>query len=71
MAARVKDDAGMTVDGQIERAFRIAYGRQPSGRELASSRSFFERQAALSSSDAALVDLCHVLLNSNEFLYLE
>jgi hypothetical protein len=71
MASRVKDDPGMTVDAQIERAFRIAYGRQPSEREMASSRVFFERQSALASPDAALADLCHALLNSNEFLYLE
>jgi hypothetical protein len=71
MGARARNDGGMSEDAQIERAFRIAFGRQPTDREMASSRGFFERQSAIASPDAALVDLCHVLLNSNEFLYLE
>ncbi|HYO81765.1 MAG TPA: DUF1549 and DUF1553 domain-containing protein [Bryobacteraceae bacterium] len=66
MARRVKDDSGMTSEAQIERAFRLALGRPPIEREIASSKRLFERN-----SETALVDLCHVLLNANEFLYLE
>jgi hypothetical protein len=70
-ARRVKNDAGMPADAQVERAFRLAYHRAPSERELTSALNFLERQTKIASADAALVDLCHVLLNSNEFLYVD
>ena len=76
MAARVLNDAGMSRGEQIGRAFRLAYGRAPRAEEVASSEKFFARQVGLSgnslnASRAALVDLCHVLINSNEFLYVD
>jgi hypothetical protein len=70
-AKRVKNDAGMPANAQVERAFRLAYHRAPTERELASSLNFLERQSRIASPDTALVDLCHVLLNSNEFLYVD
>jgi hypothetical protein len=70
-AGRVKNDAGMPAPAQVERAFRLAFHRSPTERELRSGIEFIERQTQLSSAEAALVDLCHVLLNHNEFLYLE
>jgi hypothetical protein len=70
-AQRVKNDAGMPVEAQIERAFRLAFHRAPNERELVSAVSFLERQSKIASPDAALADLCHVLLNSNEFLYVD
>ncbi len=66
MAARVLNDSGMSSTDQITRAFRLAYGRAPRREELASSEKFFQRQGA-----DALTDLCHVLINSNEFLYVD
>jgi hypothetical protein len=72
MATRVRNDAGMSADSQIERAFRLAFGRSPSAAEMESSRTFIAKQTALAGGpDAAFVDLCHVLLNSNEFLYVD
>jgi hypothetical protein len=39
---------------------------------MESSRRFVERQRALADNpEAAVADLCHVLLNSNEFLYMD
>jgi hypothetical protein len=70
-AARVANDSGLSTEAQVERAYRLAYGRAPSAEEIAGGRRFLERQAALvADGEAALVDFCHVLLNSNEFLYL-
>jgi len=62
-------------------AYRLALGRLPDPDEIALALSFIGRQADLplpraeranrAASHAALVDFCHVLLNSNEFLYVE
>jgi hypothetical protein len=72
MAGRVMNDAGLSTDAQIERAFRLAYGRTPKSAELESSREFVARQTALAGdAKTAVADLCHVLLNSNEFLYMD
>ncbi len=62
-------------------AYRMALGRQPEPDEIAEVMTFINRQANLLPSSAkrsnteadhsALVDFCHVLLNSNEFLYVD
>ncbi|MEZ5403388.1 MAG: DUF1549 and DUF1553 domain-containing protein [Bryobacteraceae bacterium] len=71
LARRVSNDAGVSAEGQVERAYRFTYGRSPDAGELAAGSSFLARQSALAGGrDAALVDLCHMLLNSNEFVYL-
>jgi hypothetical protein len=66
---------------RIETAFLLALGRPPKTREMDWSRDFLKemtgrfaaRAAAPSSAppaeQQALAHLCHVLLNSSEFLY--
>ena len=72
MASRVMNDAGMSAESQIERAFKLAYGRGPSAQETASAKKFLDRQVGIAGSpERAVTDLCHVLLNSNEFLYVD
>lgn len=67
-------------DGQIERLYRVALCRQPSDDEVASLRKFLETESAgllrdtptLGQAEAerrALVQLCRVVLNLNEFVY--
>jgi len=61
--------------------YRLAFGREPRPEELAETAAFLDRQARLpqppvarsnlAADQAALVDFCHVLLNSNEFLYVD
>ncbi|MDX2149276.1 MAG: DUF1549 and DUF1553 domain-containing protein [Bryobacteraceae bacterium] len=70
-AQRVGNDPGMSADSRIERAFRLALHRAPTAKEAAGMKEFLERQTRIAGADAALADLCHVLLNSNEFLYLD
>jgi hypothetical protein len=96
LADRVLSDSRVSSESleQIDRAFRLVYGRQASAEEQKISTSFLEKQvpimaARLSAKDAlkppmpvslpqgmepakaaALVDLCHMLLASNEFLYI-
>jgi hypothetical protein len=61
----------MTPQEQVERAYKLAYSRTPDASELRSGAEFLARQTKLAGSrEAALADLCHMLLNSNEFLYL-
>jgi hypothetical protein len=61
-AKRVADEAPDEVVPQIGRAYRIALGRPPTKEEAALALDLVER--------GSLVDLTHVMLNLNEFLYL-
>jgi len=71
LAKRVSNDAGMTPQARVERAYRLVYSRPPKAEETASALAFLERQDKITGSrEASFVDLCHMMLNSNEFLYL-
>ena len=90
---RVLNDSGLTPEAQVDRAFKLAYGRAPNKEEQKLAADFLARQIPIMAgriasgkdtpsvpSDlpagidparaAALVDLSQMLLNSNEFLYL-
>lgn len=71
-AARVANDGGLTEDAQVDRAFKLAYAREASPAEKKMSREFLSRQTAITGGDKAqaLADFCQMLMNSNEFLYL-
>jgi hypothetical protein len=76
LAGRVLNDAEMTSEEQVDRAYKLAYSRLPSDAERKEGVDFLHRQSALvaagagdGANRAALVDLCHMLLNSNEFVY--
>ena len=74
-------------DGHIRRAWRIALGREPRASEIALAREHLVQQEAHFSGRSgvetrpeglareatfrAAASLCHVLLNSNEFLYVD
>ena len=65
-AARILKLAGDDVDRQIEVAFEVAYSRSPSADERHRLKAFLA-----SASSNPLVGLCRVLLNSNEFVYVD
>jgi len=91
-AGRVLNDNGLTETAQIDRAYRLAYGRPATADEQAIAASFFKTQMPIMQARlegtskpplpanvpegmdparaAAWVDLCQMLLNSNEFLYI-
>jgi hypothetical protein len=76
-AQRVAEEAGAATETRIRKAYQIALSRAPTERELSRNVSFVERRRAdhleRGSADAdldALVDLCDVILNLNEFVYL-
>ncbi len=79
-ADRLVQEAGPESGKQITRAFQLALGRLPNREELRSSLDFLKQvqtgSAAALESDAtpqvrALQAFCLVLLNSNEFFYVE
>lgn len=61
-----KSDSNL--DEQIQRAFRLALARSPSATEVEQVRTFFD---SIGSKEKALVGLCRILLNSNEFIYVD
>jgi hypothetical protein len=79
-ADRVARTAGDTGEAAVRAAFRTALARQPSAAELAICCGLLDRQARLfraarlpghQADRQALVQLCHTLLNTSEFLYAE
>jgi hypothetical protein len=82
MADRVLHAEPSNPDLVVRQVYQLAYQRDPDADELVAARRFLEcqpavpREATESSTSASgwaasLADLCHVLLNSNEFLYLD
>jgi hypothetical protein len=72
-AERVLKDGADTsaVHDQVARAFTLAYGREASAEEQKMAASFLEKQVPITGTRAAaFVDLCQMLLTSNEFLYM-
>jgi hypothetical protein len=85
-AERVAGEAGEDRGRQIDLAYRIALARLPTAHQRALATEFLAQQTRLhkagtraaSSHDAgttaeraALAELCHVLINCNEFVYLD
>ena len=76
-AERVKQGAPEPAD-QVKLAYRIALSRDPAPGELTGSLEFLEKQRAHHGAKPAgdpvllaLTDLCNVILNLNEFLYVQ
>ena len=77
LAKRVMAESG-AAEGRVPLAWRLALGREPSARETEMSTVHLADQAQrFGVADASMADrralesLCHVLLNSNEFIYVE
>jgi hypothetical protein len=71
-AARVTAQAGNDLARQIESAFELAYCRPPQPDEKKTAFEFLTAHREViddKDGSATLVDLCHMLLNSNEFVY--
>jgi len=66
---RINEDSSATLEQKIATAYALAFGRPPTVNESADALKFLQTNPA--KSDDALADLCHVLLNSNEFLYVD
>ncbi|MBM3811177.1 MAG: DUF1553 domain-containing protein [Acidimicrobiia bacterium] len=69
-ADRVLQLAGPEQSAQVRAAYRIALARDPSAAELSSNVQFLNRRMSSQPALDALTDLCDVMLNLNEFLYI-
>jgi hypothetical protein len=54
--------------GRLDNLYRDAFGRLPTARERAESLAFLEKQGM--SNPQSWADLCHVLFNAKEFLFI-
>lgn len=61
LAERVRKEAGDTPQAQVNRGFRLAFGRSPNAQEGAAGVELVRKHG--------LEALCRALLNANEFLY--
>ena len=77
MAARVRQEAGDDAAAQIDRAWWLALSRAPTDRERAAAAAHLDTQRKntqegdTAADERALASLCHVLLNLNEFIYVD
>ena len=71
LAERVRREAGRTADKQIERLFRIALGRMPTARETKIANELLQRKTEPDGAADPLRSLCLVVLNLNEFIYVD
>ena len=62
LAARVRAEAGPDAAAQVERVYRLGYGRRPDAREAGEMTALVQEHG--------LVALCRALFNSNEFLFI-
>ena len=70
LAEQIQKEISGGDDSQVRQAYRLVYARDPSEGEINRGQEFLE-QARAKQSTSALIDFCHVLLNSNEFLYVD
>ena len=79
MAERLASEVGKDRALQVRRAFQLAFQRLPAEAELTRCQEFLEEPEKLPSATSeavanphgTLADLCLVLLNSNEFIFLD
>lgn len=69
LASRIGRDSSLTHEERVATAYTLVFGRPPSAAETVQAVGFLVKHAAR--GDEALVDMCHVLLNANEFLYVD
>ena len=62
-AERLKQEAGGQTTDQARLAFALAFARPPSTEEQQAAETTIKKQG--------LFALCHVLLNANEFVYVD
>ncbi|HEX7446732.1 MAG TPA: PSD1 and planctomycete cytochrome C domain-containing protein [Pirellulales bacterium] len=80
LAQRLFDEAEHDDARRVTLAYQLVFGRGPTTAETAAALAFIRAQAAAGDPPASeakpapsqpWVDFCHVLLNANEFLYVE
>jgi hypothetical protein len=67
--ARELNRSSGTLEERVDTAYGLAFGRPPTAEEARSAVEFLQKHPAKDTD--ALTDLCHVMLNSSEFLYVD
>lgn len=74
MAKRIANNS-LDNDDVLRRAFLLAWNRVPGTEDIDRAREFLQvesgEESQTSIPEEQLADFCHVLLNSNQFLYVE
>ena len=68
LAKRIRREAGESAEEKVRLAYRLALGRLPSQDE---ARRFMNFLGQAQNKDDALTGFCRVLLNTNEFVYID
>ena len=80
LAQRVIREVGEDADARINRVFQLALTRRPTADELTQTRNYLKRQSdvylqagktADQANLSAFADFCQVILNTNEFMFLD
>ena len=71
LARRVLEDSGRDANSAVERAMFLALGRAPDAQERQTLAKFVKRASTETGTEKAVEDVCHALLNLNEFLYVD
>ena len=70
LARRLQKEAGNDPAAQVRRAFQLVVGRLPLPEELQASMAYLAQRRDAAAAVQQLAALCLVLLNTNEFAYL-
>jgi hypothetical protein len=74
-AEKLLGEKSSTAASRLGRTYEEAFGRPPTETELRDAESFLRKQAALLGKPiddpAVWADLCHVLLNTKEFIFIQ
>jgi hypothetical protein len=75
LAERIEREAGSDQAAQIRLLYRIAYSREASDKEVRQAQEFLKSRGVASKKSSPetlnpLGEFAHVVLNSNEFLYI-
>ena len=78
LAERVVHEAGSDLPAEVKLLYKIALSRQPTEKELRDDLEFVNREGAQAAQArpeedtqlSAMSRLAHVMLNSNEFVYI-
>ena len=69
-ARQLQQSHGRNMEAWINHAYEKCYGRVPDSAEMKLATAFLENSPENLEPAEILPDLCQILLNSNEFLYL-
>jgi hypothetical protein len=75
LAERLQREAGNQQAAQVRLLYRIAYSREAAGKEVQQALEFLDKRNAAAGRRGApsltpMAEFAHVILNSNEFLYI-